>query len=117
MSIRLLVIMAVGLFAIPVRGEVPAKGVLKGQAAQGDWTTDAPGVRRLITLADLPAAGATKSVDNGPQKAAQPKDAWPKAPAGFVVELGAEALTNPPKIIAASNGDVVVASSSACVLM
>ena len=28
-------------------------GVLRGQGALGDWTTDAPGVRRRITVADL----------------------------------------------------------------
>src|SRR5438876_2386331 len=113
MPIRLLMIVAVGLLAAAAGAETPAKGLLKGQAAQGDWTTDAPGVRRLITPADLPPPGATKSVDNGPKKAAQPKGAWPKAPAGFVVELVAEALTNPRKIIAAPNGDVFVAESSA----
>src|SRR2546422_847379 len=69
--------------------------VLKGQAAFGDWTTDAPGVRRLITVDDLPPPGATKSVDNGPKTVARPQDAWPKAPPGFVVELFAEKLTNP----------------------
>ncbi len=27
--------------------------VLTGEAARGDWTTDAPGVRRRLTIADL----------------------------------------------------------------
>ena len=31
--------------------------VLRGKAAFGDWREDAPGVRRLITLADLPEIG------------------------------------------------------------
>jgi glucose/arabinose dehydrogenase len=87
--------------------------VLKGQAAFGDWTTDAPGVRRLITVDDLPPPGATKSVDNGPKTVARPQDAWPKAPPGFVVELFAEKLTNPRKIITAPNGDLFVAESKA----
>jgi len=29
--------------------------VLTGRAAMGDWTTDAPGVRRKIMVDDLPA--------------------------------------------------------------
>jgi glucose/arabinose dehydrogenase len=85
--------------------------VLKGQAAFGDWTTDAPGVRRLIIVVDLPPPGATKSVDNGPKTVARPQDAWPKAPPGFVVEMFAEKLTNPRKIITAPNGDLFVAES------
>ena len=30
--------------------------LLKGQGAYGDWREDAPGVRRLITPADMPRA-------------------------------------------------------------
>jgi len=98
--------------AAPAAGAAP-QGLLKGQAAQGDWTTDGPGVRRLIVVDDLPAPGATKSVDNGPKQVPQPKGAWPKAPAGFVVELFADKLTNPRKIITAPNGDLFVAESKA----
>ena len=35
-----------------------------GAAAYGDWRSDAPGVRRLITPADLPAPVATRSAAN-----------------------------------------------------
>ena len=31
--------------------------VMKGTNAFGDWRQDAPGVRRLITLQDMPAVG------------------------------------------------------------
>jgi len=34
-------------------GARPADVTLKGKDALGDWTTDAPGVRRKITVADL----------------------------------------------------------------
>src|ERR1700728_221732 len=37
------------------------EAVRTGAAAFGDWRTDAPGARRLITLADLPAPFATHS--------------------------------------------------------
>jgi glucose/arabinose dehydrogenase len=96
--------------AVPIVDPGP---VLRGQAAFGDYTTDAPGVRRLITVVDLPAPGATKSVDNGPKMVPRPQDAWPQAPAGFVVELFAENLTNPRKIVTAPNGDLFVAESKA----
>src|SRR5581483_6323112 len=60
------------------------------RAAMGDWTTDAPGVRRLITVADLPPPNATPSSNNGPRIVPRPAGAWPKVPPGFVVELLAE---------------------------
>ena len=81
------------------------------QAAMGDWTTDAPGVRRLITVDDLVPPYATSSSDNGPKVVSRPPDAWPKAPAGFKVDLLAEKLNNPRKIVTAPNGDLFVAES------
>lgn len=86
--------------------------VLKGQGALGDWTTDAPGVRRLITVADLPAPYASRSVDNGPHEVSRPSNAWPRVPAGFRVEVFAADLKNPRCIRTAPNGDLFVAESS-----
>src|SRR5215470_15176118 len=54
--------------------------VLIGAAAYGDWRTDAPGVRRKITPADMPPPYATVSANNGPTVAERPPNAWPKAP-------------------------------------
>jgi glucose/arabinose dehydrogenase len=96
-----------------VAEEAGPGSVLKGQGAFGDWTTDAPGVRRLITVNDLPPPGATRSVDRGPKLVARPAGAMPKVPPGFAVELVAEKLTNPRKIITAPNGDLFVAESEA----
>jgi glucose/arabinose dehydrogenase len=87
--------------------------VLVGQGALGDWTTDAPGVRRRITLPDLPRPYASRSVDNGPDIVARPRDAWPKAPAGFAVDEFATGLRNPRLIRTAPNGDLFVAESRA----
>jgi glucose/arabinose dehydrogenase len=84
---------------------------LKGEAARGDWTTDAPGVRRLLTPADLDAPYETRSVDNGPKIVSRPEGAWPKAPKGFVVEAFATGLNNPRAIVTAPNGDIFVAES------
>ncbi len=77
----------------------------------GGWTQDKPGLRRLIRVEDLPAAFDTKSVDNGPRLVKRPEGAWPKAPAGFTVELLAQGLDNPRKVVTAPNGDLFVAES------
>src|SRR5688500_18783965 len=52
--------------------------VLTGQEALGDWTTDAPGVRRRITPADMPPPYQTPSVDNGPKMVPRPDGALPQ---------------------------------------
>src|SRR5437762_7418884 len=59
------------------------KPVLRGQGPNGDWTTDAPGVRRLITPADMPLPYATPSTDNQPHVVPRREGMWPKAPDGF----------------------------------
>jgi glucose/arabinose dehydrogenase len=92
-------------------GQRAPNGVLTGQGAFGDWTTDAPGVRRRITAADLPKPYATRSVDAGSRVVARPEGAWPKVPAGFKVEEFATGLQNPRLIRTAPNGDLFVAES------
>ena len=87
--------------------------LLTGPAAFGDWSTDAPGVRRHITVADLPPPHATPSVDHGAQMAPRPEGVIPRAPAGFKVELFASGLDTPRKIVTAPNGDLFVAESGA----
>ena len=85
--------------------------VLVGQGALGDWATDAPGVRRRITAADLPRPYETRSVDAGSRVVPRPEGAWPKVPAGFRVEEFAKGLENPRLIRTAPNGDLFVAES------
>ncbi|MBX3188504.1 MAG: sorbosone dehydrogenase family protein [Labilithrix sp.] len=95
-------------------GPPPRAGeLLTGEAAMGDWTSDAPGVRRKLTLADLPAPFATRSVDNGPSVVKRPDGALPRVPDGFQVELFATGLTNPRQARVAPNGDLFVVESSA----
>ncbi len=84
---------------------------LTGAAALGDWTTDAPGVRRKLTVADLPKPYETRSVDNGPHLVQRPDGAWPKVPAGFKVEEFITGLDNPREIVTAPNGDLFIAES------
>jgi glucose/arabinose dehydrogenase len=85
--------------------------VLKGTNALGDWTTDEPGVRRLITVADLPKPFDTPSSDNRPKMVARPEGAWPRVPAGFEVSEFATGFENPRVVVTAPNGDLFVAES------
>ena len=113
-----------------------AQQTITGQAAFADYTQQKPGVRRKITVADLPEPKPSESVDNGPTVVKRPEGAWPIAPAGFTVQLyaGGDAATpmqrsenrketHPPtsgtfvmpRIIHAGqpNGDLFVADSQA----
>jgi glucose/arabinose dehydrogenase len=87
--------------------------VLTGPAAFGDWTEDAPGVRRRITVADLPKPFATESARNVARLVPRPAGALPVVPAGFKVAEFVSGLTNPRLIQTAPNGDIFVAESEA----
>src|SRR5215470_11947699 len=98
----------------PPPADAPAvPAVLTGQAAMGDWTTDAPGVRRKLTPADLPAPYATKSAENSAHMVARPAGALPRVPEGFVVELLTTNVSQPRMIRTAPNGDIFVVESAA----
>jgi glucose/arabinose dehydrogenase len=86
---------------------------LVGPAAYGDWRSDAPGVRRKLTPADMPAPLATQPVANPSRAIARPDGALPKAPPGFAVSLFAKDLAQPRVVRVAPNGDVFVAESAA----
>ncbi len=123
--------LAVLLFPVAIQ----AQQTITGQAAFADYSKQKPGVRRKITVADLPEPKPSESVDNGPTVVQRPRDAWPIAPAGFKVQLyaGGDAATpmqrsenkketHPPTsgtfvmpriIHTAPNGDLFVADSQA----
>jgi glucose/arabinose dehydrogenase len=82
-----------------------------GAAAYGDFTQDAPGVRRHITPADLPAPYATKGVPNMSSMVPVPEGALPKVPAGFTVAPFSQ-LKRPRVIRVAPNGDIFVAQTA-----
>jgi glucose/arabinose dehydrogenase len=82
-----------------------------GKAAFGDYRSDAPGVRRLITVRDLPAPYTSPTVDNGPRMVPRPADTIPKVPSGFQVDMLTTNLQNPRKIITAPNGDLFFVES------
>ncbi len=78
-----------------------------------DFRYQSPGRLRRISISDLPQPYSTKSSDNGPDLVARPRDAWPKAPAGFKVDLYAAGLENPRLLRTAPNGDIFLAESDA----
>jgi len=84
-----------------------------GKDALGDWTTDAPGVRRKITSHDLTPPDPTESVYNNPRIVASPPAAKLRAPAGFQVEQIASGFRNPRFVLTAPNGDIFVTESHA----
>jgi glucose/arabinose dehydrogenase len=87
--------------------------VLTGQDAFTDYSKEHPGVRRHLTVADLPEPKEDESVDNGPPVIARPDGAMPVAPAGFKVEMYAQGFTEPRLIRTAPNGDLFLADSKA----
>jgi glucose/arabinose dehydrogenase len=90
-----------------------ATKLLTGKAALGDWTTDAPGVRRKLTVDDLPAPNPDQSARNQPKLVKRPEGARPKVPEGFTVQEFASGLNNPRVIVTAPNGDFFLAESKA----
>ena len=112
---RCAVFTAAGAFLLSAsisRADGPPSGkVLTGQTAFTDYSKEKPGVRRKLTVADLPAPYATKGVDNGADMVPRPNNAWPQAPQGFKVGLYATGLNQPRLIRTAPNGDLFVAMS------
>ncbi|MBL8688895.1 MAG: sorbosone dehydrogenase family protein [Rhodospirillaceae bacterium] len=70
------------------------------------------GERIRLMPSDMPQPYATRSVSNAPRVVTRPPDAMPKAPAGFKVTLFRAGLSHPRHLIAASNGDVLLAEPS-----
>jgi glucose/arabinose dehydrogenase len=91
--------------------QAPGSQVLKGKAALGDWRQDKPGLRRHLTLQDLPPIG--KSTPNFSEIAPMPANAKPRVADGFSVEMVASGLVGPRVIRRAPNGDLFVAETFA----
>jgi glucose/arabinose dehydrogenase len=98
---------------LPISLFAQAGSVIIGKAAFTDYTQEHPGVRRKITLADLPEPMPDESVDNGPSVVPRPDGAWPIAPNGFKVEMYAQGFKEPRLIRTAPNGDIFLADSAA----
>ncbi len=72
-----------------------AQQTLTGEAAFTDYSKEHPGVKRKITVADLPQPYATPSANNGAAIAPRPDGVWPQTLPGFKVEQFATGLDNP----------------------
>ena len=104
----------VGSFGLGwAQGKEAGQKLLTGQAALGDWTSDAPGVRRKITLGDLPPPDATSSASNQPKVVARPEGAQLHVPTGFRIEEYAAGFRDPRVLLTAPNGDIFVSESRA----
>jgi len=124
------------LAAFLLSAALPAQQVITGQAAFAGWAQQKPGVRRRITVADLPAPAPEQAVNNTPYVIDRPADAWPIAPPGFKVTLYAGGNATPmqradntrhmrlsngtftmPRLMrTAPNGDIFLADSGAGVV-
>jgi glucose/arabinose dehydrogenase len=108
-----LVLASLAVVAAPLFALADESATRIGAAAYGDWRGDAPGVRRKLTEADMPAPGASRSAANPSWAVGRPDGALPRAPAGFAVSLFASGLEEPRVVRVAPNGDVFVAESAA----
>lgn len=82
------------------------------QSPFSDFRRERPGVAHRITVADLPAPGASAAVRNPPKMVPRPANAIPEALPGYTASLYAEGLDNPRLIRTAPNGDLFVAEST-----
>ncbi len=102
---------SVSIAALGVAAAFAADEVRTGQAAFGDWRTDAPGVMRKITPAALGAPNETASTANRSRVIAKPANAVLQTMPGFSVaplltgQQGARVLRVAP------NGDIFLARS------
>jgi glucose/arabinose dehydrogenase len=102
-------------FSVTARIEAASesKKLLTGRAAMGDWTSDAPGVRRKITVDDLPPPSSNVFAINRARVVERPAGAKLRVPSGFTIELYAEGFRDPRYLLTAPNGDIFVAESRA----
>src|SRR3984957_14174573 len=98
-----LLLALLGCVALPA-----GAATLTGQAAYGDWRSDAPGVVRHITPADMPAKGASPISIGPPSLTPRPAGAEIKTLPGFTVTAFATKLEGPRLLRLAPNGDVFV---------
>jgi len=87
-----------------------------GAAAFDSWKSDAPGVRRQIRPADLPAPEATEAETSkgvNVKVVEPPQGALPKVPDGFAVQEFAGGFKQPRTLRVAPNGDIFLSESGA----
>jgi glucose/arabinose dehydrogenase len=86
---------------------------LTGTATFTDYTREQPGICRTLHAADLPAPFVTPDVANYSTQVARQNGQIPIAPPGFKVTLYASGLANARYLLAAANGDILLAQQGA----
>jgi glucose/arabinose dehydrogenase len=99
------------LALVATSGSASAQSVRTGSGAYGDWQTDAPGVMRKITPADLPAPLASPSTANRSKVVPRPAGAELKTMPGFAVSAFVTGMTGARVLRMAPNGDIFLALS------
>src|SRR5213080_946696 len=108
------IFIAVSLGAAVPNGTAPDKGeLLTGRAAMGDWRSDAPGVRRKITVQDLPPPSSNILAINRARVVDRPAGTQLQVPPGFKIELYASGFRDPRFLLTAPKGDIFVVESRA----
>jgi len=100
---------AIALFATSPMAS--AQDVRVGSDAYGDWRSDAPGVMRKITPADLPSPMASPSSANRSRVIPQPAGAELKTMRGFTVAPFITGMSGARVLRLAPDGDVFLALS------
>jgi glucose/arabinose dehydrogenase len=96
-----------------VGAEDSSAKLLTGKAAMGDWTSDAPGVRRRISVDDLPPPSSNILAINPPHVINRPAGTQLQVPPGFKIETYASGFRDPRFLLTAPNSDIFVVESRA----
>jgi glucose/arabinose dehydrogenase len=88
-----------------------AESMRSKNAAYGDWRTDAPGVMRKITPADMPAPFASPSTADRSRVVAKPEGAQLQTMPGFAVAPFVSGMTGARVLRMAPDGDIFLALS------
>ena len=101
------------VLALGAAAAAEPRTLLTGDAAMGDWTSDAPGVRRKITVQDLPPPSSNVLAINRARVVDRPANAQLQVPPGFKIELYTSGFRDPRFLLTAPNGDIFVVESRA----
>src|SRR6266700_4564500 len=110
---RVIFFSALFLIAVITGAAAEKRAVFTGKAAMGDWTSDAPGVTRKITVQDLPPPSSNVFAINRARVVDRPAEAQPQVLPGFKIELYATGFRDPRFLLSAPNGDILVVESRA----
>jgi len=111
--LRAIFFVAVFVIFVVICAAAERGAILTGKAAMGDWTSDAPGVMRKITVQDLRPPSSNALAINRARVVDRPANAQPKVPPGFKVDLYASGFRDPRFLLSAPNGDIFVVESRA----